>query len=526
MKNITIFLKYIKDLTEPKALSLASARKQFYLNLLSNVFYVGVSSIVTLWMTPYLIGYLGIAAYGMIPLTNTIISYASVLTNSLNSAISRFLTIELGKKDHDEANRTFNTALFTLLGFVLLLTPIFILLSINFPNFFKVPPGWENNTRWLFLLISGSFSLAAITSNFAISTFVHSQFVVRNLINLGDLLIRVVLLVLLYTLLPTRLWYAGVAVLTGSIISLIGFYYSWKHYTPEITIRARSYDRAKLGDLSQMGGWVIVNTLGTMLLGRVDLIVVNMYLGATITGGYASVIQFNVFLEYLMFSADMVVRPALLLKYAQQDFDGLRELALRAIKIFGLVLALPVGFLCGFSRPILSVWLGPEYQYLSTLMVLLTGYHVLCLAVRPLLRVHEAYNKVRIPGIVTLISGVVGLLLALAMVNFTGLGENGIAIAVASAWIVRNAIFIPLYTAHIMHLKWWTFFQSHLLIILATLFSGLTSLQLSHWFFPVNWFQLGSAAIIISVLYLIILWLIGFNKSDRQFLMGLLPWKK
>jgi O-antigen/teichoic acid export membrane protein len=522
---INKLLNSIGEFVKPDELNLTTARKRFYYNLISNGIYVGFSSIVTLWMTPFLIKYLGIAAFGMIPLANTIISYGLILTNSLNSAISRFLALELGKGDQKSANRTFNTAFFTILAFVLVLGPIAVFISFHFPDFFNVPAGFENASRWLFLLIASSFFLSSISSNFSISTFIHSHFVLRNIIGFGDLLIRVVMLVLLYTFLPVRLWYSGVAVIFGGLFSMVGFYFTWRRLTPELSIRIRSFNRSKFFELSEMGIWVVVNTLGTMLLGRVDLIIVNAYFGATITGGYASITQFSIFLEYLVSTADNVVRPALLLKYANNDFMGLREMASKSVRFFGLILALPVGYLCGFSRPILSVWLGPEYQYLYPFLVILSSYQSLSLSIRPLLRVNEAYNKVRVPGIVTLISGGVSLGLSLIMAKYVSLGAAGVALAIAFTWTLRNAIFLPLYTAYIMKVRWWTYFTSYISTITATVFSAGISLGLSQFFFPKNWFELGASVGIISAFYLGVVWVVGMRKTDRQFLINMLPWK-
>ncbi len=87
-------------------------------------------------MTSYLIGKLGLAVYAMIPLTQNIVAYTAILTSALNTAVTRFLTIELEKNQMALANKTFNTALFSVIGLFLLLTPAILFVALAFPETF------------------------------------------------------------------------------------------------------------------------------------------------------------------------------------------------------------------------------------------------------------------------------------------------------------------------------------------------------------------------------------------------------
>ena len=52
----------------PRTSEMDGVRRRFLLNIASNVVFIATQAVATLWLTPYLIGYLGIAAFGMIPL--------------------------------------------------------------------------------------------------------------------------------------------------------------------------------------------------------------------------------------------------------------------------------------------------------------------------------------------------------------------------------------------------------------------------------------------------------------------------
>ena len=77
-----------------------------------------------LWLTPYLIRHLGVAAYGLVPLAVTVTSYMGLFTTALNAAVGRFITLCLDRHDYAEANRIFNTSFWgTVAVLVILLGP-------------------------------------------------------------------------------------------------------------------------------------------------------------------------------------------------------------------------------------------------------------------------------------------------------------------------------------------------------------------------------------------------------------------
>jgi len=102
---------------------------RFVINIFSNLTLYGFSLIIGLWFTPYLIKNLSVAVYGLIPLATSVISYLSLITLSINGAVGRFLTIDIQKKNFEEANVTFNTALVGLIFIAAVTLPILLGIS-------------------------------------------------------------------------------------------------------------------------------------------------------------------------------------------------------------------------------------------------------------------------------------------------------------------------------------------------------------------------------------------------------------
>jgi membrane protein EpsK len=92
--------------------------KQLPKNLISNFAYFILNILVGILLVPYFIDNLGVAGYAIIPLATSLTNYVGLVVQSLNSSVSRYLTIDIQRSDYEKANETFNTALFgTLLIF-------------------------------------------------------------------------------------------------------------------------------------------------------------------------------------------------------------------------------------------------------------------------------------------------------------------------------------------------------------------------------------------------------------------------
>jgi membrane protein EpsK len=187
--------------------------------------------------------------------------------------------------------------------------------------------------------------------------------------------------------------------------------------------------------------------------------------------------------------------------YSQGDIDGLVIYLNRAIKFVGLVMALSIGLICGFSEPLLRLWLGSAFSSLAPLLFLMAIHLCINLSMYPLYAVPLAANRVKVPGLVTLMIGVGHLLLALLLAGVFGWGLNGLAAAGAMMLTVRHLLFTPLYGARVLNRSYGTFLRGVFPIVLSTL-ATIGLCRLISWRCVIsNWVELGIAALGVSVLF-------------------------
>ena len=257
---------------------------RFVVNLAANLANFGLGIIVGLWLTPYLIRHLGVAAYGLVPLAVTVTSYLGLFTMALNAAVGRFVTIALDRQDHAEANRIFNTSFWGTAAVLIILLGPALWLSYQAKFFFNVPAGYEHQFVWLFLCTMGMFFLSTLGSPFGIATFCRNRFDLANAVGIAGTFVRVAAIVLLFNLWVPQVWHVGMAMVVSSVAGLALSVLVWRHLTPMLQVRRSAFSRQALRQLTGMGGWMVINQIGALLYLSIDLVVVNRMIGAEAGG--------------------------------------------------------------------------------------------------------------------------------------------------------------------------------------------------------------------------------------------------
>ncbi len=492
-------------------------------NLVMNLLVFGLNILAGLWLVPYLVKHLGIVTYGFVPLAMFFNQYTGLIIQAISSSISRFLTIELKKGTPDSANIIFNSALGLLFILAIFQGTIGYIVIDNLTLLVNIPQEFYEEVFWLFVLTTSGFIISFFSSTFSISMYSQNRLDLMRINDVVRITSQPVLILITFSFLSPNLIYIGLASFLSSVLVLLISIYQWRRLTPNLKIDIRLISKERVRAMSGMSVWVLINSIGSLMFLRIDLYIVNKFVGVHAAGEYATILQWNQLFRSATGLLAGLVTPLGLIYYAKGELKKLSRIMLFSIKVLSVFLVLALSFVCGFAGDILNLWLGSGFDSLSTLLILQMSSLVINLGVHPLYSVATAMNKVKIPGLLTCAMGILNLGLAFYFIYGFNLGYYGVALAGAIVLTLKNTVFTPCYTAHLLGIHKKTFLfpllRSLFLFVVLTCTATLLNLVV----IPHNIVHLGLVAFAYSLILIPVVTKLVFTRDDYTLLFNVFP---
>lgn len=347
---------------------------------------------------------LGIVDYGIYNVVGGIVSLLALVNTSMSLSVQRFLSFEIGKRDHASLNRVFNTAVIIhfLLGvFVLLLGETIGLYCLT--HYINYPPEREIAVMWVYqMALLGSF-LGILQVPYTAIVIAYEKMSIYAYFTLADVIFRMLLVcILLYlpgdNLITYSIFNATAGVLLFCAYRLY-FHKQFKHVRFRFT-----FDKKQLKSLSVFAGWSTFGEFAWAGTNQGVTILLNLFFGPAINGvrGLATQVQ-GVVMRFIM-SYQTAMQPQIVKLYSAGEIDNMQKLVYTGTCFsyyLGLFFALPIILEPCF---LLGLWLGtiPEYLPLFTRLVLINV--LLDMMTNLLAATAKAYGKIgRYQMIVSLI---------------------------------------------------------------------------------------------------------------------------
>jgi len=327
---------------------------------------VTITQIVVVFaVTPYAIGVLGDDRYGIWLTITSLTGYLLLVAGGLPAASVRYLSESIGGTSEESraasVNRVVHSALYlygvvsaacVLLG--LLLYAGWVLVGREVPDASRV----EAHVAFLLVVLRIAMSFVAHLPLAVLEA--HDQFVRRNLVGLGSLLLQATLTFVLLWAFPSIVSLAVSVFLCIAAEIVAGVALARRQF-PAVTFGIAQRDGALTRKLVHYSAWVLVLALGGRLAFNTDAVIISTM------SSYEAVAHYNVpnslalyFMEFLAAVAIVVMPRAARLR-AGGDADGLRATFLLWSKV-SMSLTLVVGLFLFFMGPaFIAFWINDEY---------------------------------------------------------------------------------------------------------------------------------------------------------------------
>jgi O-antigen/teichoic acid export membrane protein len=395
-----------------------------------------LSVAVAYFSLPFVLHTLGQERYGTWLLINSITGYLGLLMLVSPMAAVRYFAQHLAEGDQ----RSLNKAIGTCAGLYLIMGVIVLLaghgLSAFFDSTYDIPESWQSDARMAFGLAVLYVSVGLIGTLPESILTAHHEFVLRNLIVMGTVLLRLGLILGVLTLRPSIVLLALIQLICLTLDALVGWLFIRRRYSG-IRISLAEIDWGIARRMLSFSFYVLMLTLGGRLVFESDSLVIGAFMDVSRIPFYSVANTLSLYLAQFVWGVATVAMPVAVTLKTQGKAPELTGFFLKWSKIT-MSLTIMVGlFFIVFGPSFIGWWIGPSFEGPSgiVLQILMVSNLVFLPARAVALPILMGLGKPALPTMGFLAAGVLNLGLSLLLVG--PLGLPGVALGTA----IPNVLF-------------------------------------------------------------------------------------
>jgi O-antigen/teichoic acid export membrane protein len=430
-------------------------KKRLTINLVSNLVSYAVATLVSFFLTPFLVNNLGKEVYGFYGLANNVVSYITVISIALNSMAAKYITVELVRGNKVKANQYYSSIFFSNVLLSVFLVPILAFIIFNIQKVFDVSDVYLNDVKILFALVFGAMLLNLIGSVFGCATYTTNRVDLRGYTNFAKAILRVILYVSIFAVFKPSIIYVGIVALCLEMFNTTVQIVLKRKLSAELEISRRFFDYKLVWDSLKIGVWNSLNHLGDLMLSSSDLMIANILLGEGAGGDISIIKTLPSLLSGVITAVNGVFMPRITTRYAENNCDKLVELGQR---VMGFLTTPIVVVIIIYGKEFFNLWVpGNDSDLLMRLSAIDVSRMMLIGVVWPVSNLNIVRDKIKTPSLLVILIGVLNIYGVYLLIKFTNIGIFAIPITTLILTIAYYGIFIPLYPCKEMRIKWTSF---------------------------------------------------------------------
>lgn len=328
---------------------------------------------VSLYTSRVVLHTLGVEDFGIYNVVGGVVAMFSVISGSLSSAISRFITYELGKGDKDKLIRIFSSSVTIQLGLGLIILILAEAIGVWFLNAkMTIPTDRMYAANWVFQLSILTFIINLISVPYNAAIIAHEKMSAFAYISILEVVAKLVIVyMLLWSPFDKLIFYA---ILMASVALTIRFVYGYycKRHFEECTYHF-IFDKELLKKMFGFAGWNFIGAASSVLRDQGGNIVINIFCGPAVNAARGIAYQVNNAISGFVGNFMMALNPQITKSYASGDKEYMMTLIYQGARLsfyILLILSLPVIINAHY---ILTLWLKivPEHTTLFVQLVLI-----------------------------------------------------------------------------------------------------------------------------------------------------------
>lgn len=343
--------------------TIAEKNKRIAKNTLLLYFRMLLVMTVSLYTSRLVLQALGVEDFGIYNVVGGLVSLCSVFSASISSAISRFLTIELGR-EHNERLRDVFSASTTIL-FVLCIVIVLIAepLGLWFVSHKMVIPATRMGAaHWILHLSLLSFCINLISAPYNATIIAHEKMGAFAYISIFEIVAKLLVTLILFFVTSDKL------IIYGILMTLVALLmrYVYGHYCVRHFQECKYhyfFDKDLFKEIFSFAGWNFIGSTAAVIRDQGGNILMNLFGGPAVNAARGISVQVNNAISQFATNFMTAMNPQIIKSYATEDYTYMYSLIYRGARFsfyLLLILSLPL-MIC--TSYLLDVWLVEVPKY-------------------------------------------------------------------------------------------------------------------------------------------------------------------
>lgn len=477
-----------------------------------------VMMFISFFTTRIVLNALGVEDYGVYNVVGGLVAMFSLLSSSLTSASSRFITFALGEGNLDKQKRVFAT---TINIHVILVVVVFIvaeILGIWFlNNKLNIPDSRMYAANWVLQSSIVVFVLGILTVPYQSSIIAHERMSAFAWVTMIDAVFKLIVAYIIHFYAGDRLILYALLFILPSLFHIIAYYWYCQRNFSECHY-SFIWDKTIFREMVGFSVWNFIGCTAALLKDQGVNIVINIFTSPVVNAARGVAMQINGIVNQFTSNFMMAVNPQITKYYASGELERMHRLVFYGTRMsyyLFMFIAIPVFF---EIDAVLLVWLGqvPEHTVLFVrLILILTLTEILS---RMLITAQNATGRIRNYQLV-----VGGLLLLNFPLSYVALKLGyspestvvvGIIVSliclVARLWFLRTSVYLSVrdYVSRVL-----------VNVVVVTLLSAVVP-ALCYYFIEHHIIRFFAVCISSVVMSAVVIYFVGCNSWERDMLRG------
>ena len=353
----------------PQTESTAANNKRIAKNTLLLYVRMLLLMVIGLYTSRVILQVLGVEDFGINSVIAGFLSMFGIITSSMSTAISRFITVEIGVGDKVRLKQVFSTSVTVQLFMGLLIVLLIETLGIWFvKNIMQIPDGREYAALWCLHCAAFTTFISLMNIPFNATIVAYERMSIFAYMTIVDAALKLAICYLIYiSPIDKLIFYAILGVCVSAITTSLYLFYCFRNFKE--TSLTLKFNKPLFKEIWEFAGWNlfaqsawILNTQGINML-------MNIFFGVVVNAARGIAVQVNGVIQNFVNNFMMALNPQITKSYASGDKETAFKLACRGCRFsfyIMFLLALPIMI---ESKQILQLWLGNPPEQAASFVV-------------------------------------------------------------------------------------------------------------------------------------------------------------